>query len=87
MGISMSNNKRTKLLTDKLPCRRPTPFNPWRDRCTDDRPCNGLDAKLARLDANPGFVPLLATCDASRSLRCTRSLLTAVSHCRCRLYH
>ena len=56
----MANNKLAKLLTDKLPSRRPTLFNPWRDRCDDDEPCNGPDAKLARLaahlDCDPKFI-------------------------------
>jgi uracil-DNA glycosylase len=56
----MSNNKLAKLLTDTLPSGRPTLFNPWHDRCDDDEPCNGPDAKLARLAAhlacNPKFI-------------------------------
>jgi hypothetical protein len=56
----MSNTKLAKLLTDKLPSGLPKLFNPWRDHCTDDDPCNGPDAKLARLaahlDCDPGFV-------------------------------
>ena len=56
----MSNNKLAKLLTDTLPSGRPTLFNPWRDHCTDDKPYNGPDAKLARLaahlDCDPEFI-------------------------------
>ena len=56
----MSNNKLAKLLTDTLPSGLPNLFNPWRERCTDDEPCNGPDAKLARLaahlDCEPEFV-------------------------------
>ena len=56
----MSNNKLAKLLTDTLPSGLPTLFNPWRDRCTDDEPGNGPDAKLARLaahlDCDPEFI-------------------------------
>ena len=56
----MSNNKLAKLLIDTLPSGLPTLFNPWRDHCTDDEPCNGPDAKLARLaahlDCDPEFV-------------------------------
>ena len=48
----MSNNKLAKLLTGTLPSRLPNLFNPWRERCTDDEPCNGPDAKLARLAAH-----------------------------------
>jgi len=56
----MSNNKLAKLLTDTLPPGRRRLFNPWRDRCADDLPSNGPDAKLARLaahlDCNPRFI-------------------------------
>jgi len=56
----MSKNKLAKLLTDTLPFGLPTLFNPWRDHCTDDEPCNGPDAKLARLaahlDCDPEFL-------------------------------
>ncbi len=57
----MSNNKLAKLLTDTLRSSgSPTLFNPWRDRSTDDEPCNGPDARLARLaahlDCNPKFI-------------------------------
>ena len=56
----MSNNRLAKLLTDKLPSRVPTLFNPWRDRCTDDEPYNGPKAKLVRLaahlDCDPKFI-------------------------------
>jgi hypothetical protein len=55
----MSNNKLAKTLTDNLQSRS-TLFNPWRGRCADDEPCNGPDAKLARLaahlDCNPKFI-------------------------------
>jgi hypothetical protein len=56
----MPNNKLAKLLTDTLPSGRRRLFNPWRDRCADDLPSNGPDAKLARLaahlDCNPKFI-------------------------------
>ena len=56
----MSNDKLAKLLTDTLPSELPTLFIPWRDRCTDYEPCNGPDAKLARLavhlDCDPKFI-------------------------------
>ena len=45
----MPNNELAKLLTDTLRSGLPTLFNPWRDRCDDCEPCNGPDAKLARL--------------------------------------
>jgi hypothetical protein len=44
----MSKNPLAKLLTDTLPSGLPMLFNPWRDRCADDQPRNGPDAKLAR---------------------------------------
>jgi hypothetical protein len=38
----------------------PGVFNPWCDHCEDDEPCNGPDAKLARLaahlDSDPEFI-------------------------------
>jgi hypothetical protein len=56
----VSNNKLAKLLTDTLPSGLPTLFNPWRDYCTEDEPCNGPDAKLdrlaAHLDCDPEFI-------------------------------
>jgi hypothetical protein len=56
----MPNSKLAALLTDKLPSRRSTLFNPWRDHCDEDEPCNGPDAKLARLaahlDCDPKFI-------------------------------
>jgi uracil-DNA glycosylase len=56
----MSNHKLAKLLIDTLPPSSPKLFNPWRDHCTDDLPCNGPDAKLDRLAAhlacNPKFI-------------------------------
>ena len=55
----MSNNKLAKLLTDTLPSGPPTLFNPWRDHCPDDEPCNGPDAKLARLAAHLDCEPSL----------------------------
>jgi uracil-DNA glycosylase len=58
----MSNNKLAKLLTDRLPSGRPTLFNPWRDPCDDDEPCNGPDAKLARLAAHLACDPKFILC-------------------------
>ena len=56
----MSNCKLAKRLIGTLPFGLPTLFNPWRDLCRDDRPCNGPDAKLARLaahlDCDPEFI-------------------------------
>jgi len=58
----MSNNKLAKLLTDTLPSGLPNLFNPWRERCTDDEPCNGPDAKLARLAAHLACDPKFILC-------------------------
>jgi hypothetical protein len=48
----MPNSKLAKLLTNKLPSGHSTLFNPYRDRCDEDEPCNGPEAKLARLAAH-----------------------------------
>jgi hypothetical protein len=58
----MSNNTLAKLLTDNLPSRRPTLFNPWRDRCDEDEPCNGPEAKLARLAVHLACDPKFILC-------------------------
>jgi hypothetical protein len=58
----MSNNKLAKLLTDTLPSGLPNLFNPWRERCTHDEPCNGPDAKLARLAAHLACDPKFILC-------------------------
>jgi hypothetical protein len=58
----MSNNKLAKLLTDTLPPRSRTLFNPWRDRCADCEPCNGPDAKLDRLAAHLACDPKFILC-------------------------
>lgn len=65
----MSNNKLAKLLTDTLPFGRPTLFNPWRDHCTDDEPCNGPDEKLARLAAHLACDPDFILCGEAPSYR------------------
>jgi uracil-DNA glycosylase len=65
----MSNNKLAKFLTDTLPPGSPILFNPWRDRCTDDKPCNGPDAKLARLAAHLACNPKFILCGEAPSYR------------------
>jgi hypothetical protein len=65
----VSNNKLAKLLTDTLPFGLPTLFNPWRDRCEDDEPCNGPDAKLARLAAHLDCDPEFILCGEAPSHR------------------
>jgi hypothetical protein len=70
----MSDNKLAKRLTDTLPSGLPTLFNPWRDRCTDDGPCNGPDAKLARLAAHLDCDPKFVLCgEAAGYLGCRHS--------------
>ena len=70
----MSNNKLAKLLTDTLPSGLPTLFNPWRDHCTDDEPCNGPDAKLGRLAAHLDCDPEFILCgEAAGYLGCRHS--------------
>ena len=65
----MSNNKLAKLLTDTLPSGRPDLFNPWRDHCDDCQPCNGPDAKLARLAAHLDCDPKFILCGEAPSCR------------------
>ena len=70
----MSNNKLAKLLTDTLPPRWPNLFNPWRERCADCEPCNGPDAKLARLAAHLACNPKFILCgEAAGYLGCRHS--------------
>jgi len=69
LAVLMSNNTLAKLLTDTLPSGLPTLFNPWRDRCADDKPCNGPDAKLARLAAHLDCVPEFILCGEAPSHR------------------
>jgi hypothetical protein len=56
----MVNKKLAKRLIDTLPYELPTLFNPWRDHCIEDKPCNRPDTKLARLaahlDCDPEFI-------------------------------
>jgi hypothetical protein len=65
----MSNTKLAKLLTGKLPFRRPNLFNPWRDRCPDCKRSNGPDAKLARLAAHLCCFPEFILCGEASSHR------------------
>jgi len=65
----MSNNKLAKLLTDTLPSSSLTLFNPWRDQCADCEPCNGPDAKLARLAAHLNCHPKFILCGEAPSHR------------------
>ena len=63
----MSNTKLAKRLTDTLPSGSRTLFNPWRDRCSDDEPCNGPDAKLARLADHLACKPKFILCGEAPS--------------------
>jgi|ERR1019366_1353319 uracil-DNA glycosylase len=66
----MSNTKLAKRLTDTLQSTfSPTLFNPWRDPCVDCEPCNGPDAKLARLAAHLACNPLFILCGEAPSHR------------------
>jgi uracil-DNA glycosylase len=66
----MSNTELAKRLTDTLRSTfSPTLFNPWRDRCADCKPCNGPDAKLARLAAHLGCKPEFILCGEAPSHR------------------
>jgi hypothetical protein len=58
----MSNNRLAKLLTDTLPPSSEKLFNPWRDPCDEDEPCNGPKAKLARLAAHLACDPKFILC-------------------------
>lgn len=79
----MSNNKLAKLLTDTLPPGSRTLFNPWRDRCTDCKPCNSPDAKLARLAAHLNCVPKFILCGEAPSHRgCRHSGIAFTSECQ-----
>ena len=69
LGVSMSNHKLAKLLTDTLPSGRATLFNPWRDPCTDDKLRNDPEAKLARLAAHLDCDPKLILCGEAQSYR------------------
>ena len=82
LGVLMSNSKLAKLLTDTLPSGLPTLFNPWRDHCTDDEPCNGPDAKLARLAAHLDCEPEFVLCGEAPSYRgCRHSGIAFTSEC------
>jgi len=57
----MPNNNLAKLLTDTLQ-GLPNLFNPYRERCDEDQPCNGPDAKLDRLAAHLACDPKFILC-------------------------
>lgn len=51
-----------KRLIETLPFGVPCLFNPWRDICPDDEPCNGPEAKLERLAAHLACHPEFILC-------------------------
>src|SRR5208337_238397 len=66
----ISNTELAKRLTDTLKSTfSPTLFNPWRDHCADCKPCNGPDAKLARLAAHLACNPKFILCGEAPSHR------------------
>jgi uracil-DNA glycosylase len=66
----MSNTELAKRLTDTLQSTfSPKLFNPWRDYCTDCKPCNGPHAKLARLAAHLHCDPEFILCGEAPSHR------------------
>src|SRR5271157_671799 len=66
----ISNTELAKRLTDTLKSTfSPTLFNPWRDHCADCKPCNGPDAKLARLAAHLACKPKFILCGEAPSHR------------------
>ena len=65
----ISSTRLAKRLTDTLPRGSPTLFNPWLNRCADCEPCNGPNAKLARLAAHLARVPKFILCGEAPSHR------------------
>jgi len=61
-------------LVDTLPVAMPGLFNPWRDHCPDDEPCNGPEAKFDRLVAHLDCEPEYVLCgEAPGHLGCRHS--------------
>ena len=83
-GTLMSNTELAKCLTDTPKSTfSPTLFNPWRDRCADCEPCNGPDAKLARLAAHLDCDPEFVLCGEAPSHRgCRHSGIAFTSECQ-----
>jgi uracil-DNA glycosylase len=66
----MSNTELAIRLTDTLKTTFSTKlFNQWRDHCADCLPCNGPDAKLARLAAHLDCKPKFILCGEAPSHR------------------
>jgi hypothetical protein len=80
----MSNTELAKRLTDTLKSTfSPKLFNPWRDLCADCKPCNGPDAKLARLATHLGCKPKFILCGEAPSHRgCRHSGIAFTSECQ-----
>jgi uracil-DNA glycosylase len=80
----MSNTDLAERLIDTLQSTfSQTLFNPWRDHCSDCKPCNGPDAKLARLAAHLRCNPLFILCGEAPSHRgCRHSGIAFTSECQ-----
>lgn len=79
----MSNTELAKRLTDTLQSIFSRElFNPWRDHCSDCKPCNGPDAKLTRLAAHLACEPDFILCGEAPSHRgCRHSGIAFTSEC------
>jgi len=63
-----------KCLIETLPFGVPGLFNPWRDHCPDDEPCNTPEAKLERLAEHLNCDPEFILCgEAPGHLGCRHS--------------
>jgi uracil-DNA glycosylase len=80
----MSNTDLAERLTNTLKSKFSRElFNPWRDRCADCKPCNGPDAKLARLAAHLACEPDFILCGEAPSHRgCGHSGIAFTSECQ-----
>lgn len=60
--VSARSTDLARALVATLPSGQPGLFNPWADTCTEDRPENRPDAKLARLAAHLDCQPRFILC-------------------------
>ena len=56
------SNALAESLINTLPCGVTGLFNPYRDHCSQDAPCNGPDAKLSRLVSHLNCDPEFIAC-------------------------